>query len=63
MNNIKIGDKIKVMISEDFGLWATVEYIPVATGDSWILIDDTGDTYYVQSFMFLFKPKPLGSDE
>jgi hypothetical protein len=55
--SIKIGDRVKVFISDEKSFWAEVKYIPGAIGDVWIFEDDTDCTYYVQMFQFIFSPK------
>ena len=52
-NKIKKGDKVRVTFAKggysDY-FEGVVEYIPCATGDSWVLVQDDGCVIYVQQF-------------
>lgn len=48
---IKVGDKVMMIIAQGMSLFGTVEYMPVATGDCWIINSDKDGLNYVQSFL------------
>ena len=60
---VKIGDKVRVVFNDDSQLYGDLLYIPVATGDSWVV-----QTYhkgkkdliaYIQQFEVMFVvPEP-----
>lgn len=58
MNNkrIEVGDRVTVNLLTGITFDAIVEYMPVATGDCWILTNgSSGDVHYVQIFSRIVK--------
>ena len=53
-NRIEIGDKVRVVWSENEVLDGIVLYMPVSTGDCWIIETDSS-IHYVQSFTTIWK--------
>ena len=54
MDRLNIGDRVAVGWADDKCLLSgTLVYMPVATGDSWIIRDDEGRPWYFQQFEFI----------
>ena len=47
---IEKGDKVIVYLNQYDSFQGVVEHISVATGDSWIIVDENGRLHYVQTF-------------
>lgn len=55
VNRIEIGDRIQLETLHFDHFNGIVEYMPVATGDSWIIKLDDGTIKYVQNFSTITK--------
>jgi len=62
LDRIKIGDKVKVYFNKQTAIAGVVEYIPVATGDCWLLSAQGFEEglVYIQQFDFMMR---VNSDE
>lgn len=49
-NSIEINDPVLVFLNPQTCFDGIVKYIPVATGDSWVITDSSGRPHYVQTF-------------
>ena len=49
-NGAKVGDYVHVVFERDYSIFGTVQYIPVVSGDSWILYGGDSEIWHVQNF-------------
>ena len=54
---IDIGDKVNVYCGGTC-FQGKVNYMPAATGDSWIIEEENGNVHYVQTFEQIIKYSP-----
>lgn len=53
-NRVEVGDTVKVFVSDGNSITGIVDYIPVATGDSWIVLDiQDRMPIYIQIFSYM----------
>lgn len=55
--DIDIGDEVLVRCHPDVRISGRVRGIPQATGDSWVIVSDAKEVYYVQTFLFMQRTK------
>lgn len=68
-NKISIGDNVRVQWPaipgcHARGISGTVSWIPVATGDSWVIVEDhTEDIYYISEPVTIIKYSEKGQSK